>query len=140
MSLESSFKVVVLAGDCTYGIIKCQPPTQKEFAMSYEQIIEKYRIDNICPEIDNELNGMFVDILGDDFELGIFSEQRLNNDDSFVVTVEISCESATLNSDEIKKIQTSVEERLSHNLGKDWKIVQEKFDGVQVIFNEDILS
>jgi len=33
--------------------------------MSYDQIIEKYRIDDICPEIDNELNGMFVDILGD---------------------------------------------------------------------------
>lgn len=108
--------------------------------MSYEQIIEKYRIDDICPEIDNELNGMFVDIFGDDFELGIFSEQSPNNDDSFVVTVEISCESATLNSDEIKKIQTSVEERLAHNLGKDWKTVQKKFDGVQVIFNEDLVS
>ncbi len=108
--------------------------------MSYEQIIEKYRIDDICPEIDSELNGMFVDILGDDFELGIFSEQSPNNDDSFVVTVEINCDSATLNSDEIKKIQSSVEERLSHNIGKDWKVVQKKFDGVQVIFNEDIVS
>ena len=108
--------------------------------MSYEKIIEKYRIDDICPEIDNELNGMFVDILGDEFELGIFSEQSPKNDDSFVVTVEISCDSATLNADEIKKIQASVEERLSHNLGKDWKVVQKKFDGVQVIFNEDLVS
>jgi hypothetical protein len=108
--------------------------------MSYEKIIEKYRIDDICPEIDNELNGMFVDILGDEFELGIFSEQSPNNDDAFVVTVEISCDSATLNADEIKKIQASVEERLSHNLGKDWKVVQKKFDGVQVIFNEDLVS
>jgi hypothetical protein len=88
--------------------------------MSYDRIIEKYRIDDICPEIDNELNGMFVDILGDEFELGIFSEQSPKNDDSFVVTVEISCDSATLNSSEIKQIQTSVEERLAHNLGKDW--------------------
>lgn len=108
--------------------------------MSYEQIIEKYRIDDICPEIDNELNGMFVDILGDEFDLGIFSEQSPNNDDSFVVTVEINCDSATLNSDEIKQIQTSVEERLAHNLGKDWKTVQKKFDGIQVIFNEDLVS
>ena len=108
--------------------------------MSYEQIIEKYRIDDICPEIDNELNGMFVDILGDEFELGIFSEQSPRNDDSFVVTVEISCDSATLDSNEIKQIKTSVEERLAHNLGKDWKAVQKKFDGVQVIFNEDLVS
>jgi hypothetical protein len=108
--------------------------------MSYEQIIEKYRIDDICPEIDNELNGMFVDVLGDEFELGIFSEQSPKNDDSFVVTVEISCDSATLNSDRIKQIQSSVEERLSHNLGKDWEVVQKKFDGVQVIFNEDLVS
>ena len=108
--------------------------------MSYDQIIEKYRIDDICPEIDNELNGMFVDILGDEFELGIFSEQSPKNDDSFVVTVEINCDSATLNSDEIKQIQTSVEERLAHNLGKDWKTVQKKFDGIQVIFNEDLVS
>ena len=107
--------------------------------MSYEQIIEKYRIDDICPEIDNELNGMFVDILGDDFELGIFSEQSPKNDDSFVVTVEINCDSATLNPDEIKQIQSSVEERLAHNIGKDWKSVQKKFDGVQVIFNEEIV-
>lgn len=108
--------------------------------MSYEQIIEQYRIDDICPEIDNELNGMFVDILGDEFELGIFSEQSPKNDDSFVVTVEIGCDSATLNSEEIKQIQTSVEERLALNLGKDWKVVQKKFDGVQVIFNEDLVS
>jgi len=108
--------------------------------MSYEQIIEKYRIDDICPEIDNELNSMFTDIFGDDFELGIFSEQSNKNDDSFVVTVEISCDSATLNSDEINQIQTSVEEALSHNLGNDWKVVQKKFDGVQVIFNENLVS
>lgn len=108
--------------------------------MTYEEIIEKYRIDDICPEIDNELNGMFVDILGDEFELGIFSEQSPKNDGSFVLTVEISCDDATLNPDEVKKIQSSVEERLSQNLGKDWKIVQEKFDGVQVIFNEDLAS
>ena len=107
--------------------------------MSYDQIIEKYRIDDICPEIDNELNGMFVDILGEDFELGIFTEQSPNNDDAFVVTVEITCEDATLNSDEIKQIKSSVEERLSHNLGEDWKVVQKKFDVVQVIFNEDLL-
>jgi hypothetical protein len=108
--------------------------------MSYEKIIEKYRIDDICPEIDNELNGMFIDILGEDFELGIFSEQSPNNDDAFVVTVEITCEDATLNSDEIKQIQSSVEERLAHNLGKDWKVVQKKFDGIQLIFNEDLVS
>ena len=108
--------------------------------MSYEQIIEKYGIDDICPEIDNELNGMFVDILGDEFDLGIFSEQSPNDDDSFVVTVEINCDSATLNSDEIKQIQSSVEERLSHNLGKDWEVVRQKFGGVQVIFNEDLVS
>ena len=108
--------------------------------MKYDDLIEKYRIDDICPEIDNELNGMFVDILGDEFELGIFSEQSPKNGDAFVVTVEISCDSATLNPDEIKQIQTSVEERLSNNLGKDWKVVQKKFDGVQVIFNEDLVS
>lgn len=56
------------------------------------------------------------------------------------VTVEISCDSAALNPDEIKQIQSSVEERLSYNLGKDWKVVQKKFDGVQVIFNEDLVS
>ena len=108
--------------------------------MDYEKLIEKYLIDDICPEIGNELNGMFIDILGDDFELGIFSEQSPKNDDSFVVTVEINCDSATLNSDEIKQLQSSVEERLSHNIGKDWKVIQKKFDGVQVIFNEDIVS
>jgi hypothetical protein len=107
--------------------------------MNYEELIKKFRIDDICPEIDNELNGMFVDILGDEFELGIFSEQSPKNDDSFVVTVEVSCEDATLNSDEIKQIQSSVEERLAHNLGKDWKVVQKKFDGIQLIFNEDLV-
>ena len=49
--------------------------------MKYDDLIEKYRIDDICPEIDNELNGMFVDILGDEFELGIFSEQSPKNGD-----------------------------------------------------------
>ena len=108
--------------------------------MSYEDLIEKFRIDDVCPEIDNELNGMFIDILGEEFELGIFTEQSPNNDDSFVLTVEISCEDVNLDSDQIKQIKSSVEERLAHNLGKDWKTVQKKFDGVQVIFNEDLMS
>ena len=108
--------------------------------MNYQDLINEFRIDDICPEINNELNGMFVDIIGDEFELGIFSEQSPTNDSSFVVTIEINCDSATLNSDEIKQIQTSVEERLAHNLGKDWKVVQKKFDGVQIIFNEDLVS
>ncbi len=108
--------------------------------MNSEEMLEKFRIGDICPEIDNELNGMFVDIFGDDFELGIFTEQSPNNDDAFVVTVEISCECSTLNSEEVNQIKSSVEERLSHNLGKDWKTVEKKFDGVQVIFNDDLLS
>ncbi len=107
--------------------------------MNYEELIEKFRIDDICPEIDNELNGMFVDILGENFELGIFTEQSPNNDDAFVVTVEIFCENSTVNSDEIKQIKLSVEERLAHNLGKDWEAVQKKFNGVQVIFNGDLV-
>jgi hypothetical protein len=108
--------------------------------MSYEKIVSKYRIDDICPEIDNELNGMFIDILGDDFELGIFSEQSPKNNDAFVVTVEISCEDKILNLDEIKQIKLSIEDRLANNLGKDWEIVQKKFNGVQLIFNEDIVE
>lgn len=106
--------------------------------MSYEDITSKYRIDDICPEIDNELNGMFVDLIGDDFELGIFSEPSPENDDSFMVTVEIVCEDASLDSDQIDQIKSAVEERLAHNLGNDWKTVQEHFDGVQIYFNEEL--
>jgi len=108
--------------------------------MNCKELIEKYRIDDICPEIDNELHGMFIDIFGEDFELGIFPEPSTKNDDSFVVTVEIVCDSANLDVKEIKQIVASVEDRLSHNLGKDWKNVVKKFDGVQVIFNEYIVS
>ena len=108
--------------------------------MNYEELIEKYRIDDICPEIDNELNGMFVDILGEDFELGIFTEQSPNNDDSFVVTVEINSEEAILNAEDIKNIKSSVEGRLGHNLGQDWETVQKKFDGVQIILNEELMN
>jgi hypothetical protein len=108
--------------------------------MNYEELINTFLINDICSEIDNELNGMFVDLFGDDFELGIFTETSPNNDESFVVTVEISCQDTSLTSDKIKEIKSSVEERLSHNLGKDWKIVQKKFDGVQVILNEDLMS
>ncbi|MFM1955873.1 MAG: hypothetical protein RIR20_693 [Pseudomonadota bacterium] len=124
----------------TCGKMVSQPYDFMESVMNYEELIEKYKIDDICPEINNELNGMFVDILRDDFELGIFSEPSPKNDDSFVITVEIVCDSATLDAKDVKQIITSVEEKLSHNLGKDWKSIQKKFDGVQVIFNEDIVS
>lgn len=108
--------------------------------MSYEEVIETYRIEDICPEIENELNGMFVDILGDDFEIGIFPEQSTKTDDAFVVTVEIACEDATLDSTGIQLIKSSVEERLSHNVGDDWKVAQKKFDGVQIFFNDELIS
>lgn len=108
--------------------------------MSYDEVIEKYRIEDICPEIDNELNGMFIDILGDDFEIGIFPEQSARTDDAFVVTVEIACEDASLDSKEIQQIKSSVEERLSHNLGDDWKDAQKNFDGIQIFFNDELIS
>lgn len=107
--------------------------------MSYEDITSKYRIDDICPEVDNELNGMFVDLFGDDFELGIFPEPSPENDDSFMVTVEIVCDGASLDSDEATQIKSAVEERLAHNIGKDWKTVQKHFDGVQIYFNEELV-
>ena len=108
--------------------------------MNTEDLIDKYRINDISAEIDNELNGMFVEILGDDFELGIFTEYNPNNDDTFILTVEITCKNATLSSEKVKQIKSSVEERLSHNLGDGWKAVKKKFDGVQVILNEAIVS
>lgn len=107
--------------------------------MSYEEITSKYRIDDICPEIDNELNGMFIDLLGDEFEMGIFPEPNPDNDDKFLVTVEITAEDATLDSEEAKQIKTAVEERLAYNLGDDWSAVQKHFDGVQIYFNEELV-
>jgi len=108
--------------------------------MSYEKIVSKYRIDDICPEIDNELHGMFVDLLGDDFELGIFSEESPVDSNLFVITVEITAEDASLDSDQATQIKSSVEERLSHNLGSDWKSVQKNFGGVQIYFNDELLN
>jgi hypothetical protein len=106
--------------------------------MTYDEIIEKYRLDDICPEIDNELNGMFIDILGDEFEMGIFPEPSPKDDDNFVVSVDITCDGVSLQVDDLKKIRDSVEERLIYNIGKDWKTVQKKFDGVQIFFNGEI--
>lgn len=108
--------------------------------MSYEDVVSEYRIDDICPEIDNELNGMFVDILGDDFEIGIFPEGDAENEDLFLVTVEIVCEGATLKKDQAQKIKSAVEERLFHMLGDDADTVRESFGGVQIILNEDIVG
>jgi hypothetical protein len=42
---------------------------------------------------------MFVNIIGDDFELGIFTKQSSNNEDAFFVILEISSEDCSLNSD-----------------------------------------
>ena len=108
--------------------------------MSYDKIISKYRIDDICPEIDNELSGMFIDLFGDDFEIGIFPEESPEDSNSFVVTLEIMAEDASLNSDQALQIKSAVEERLTHNVGKEWKSVQKHFDGVQIFFNDDLLN
>jgi len=44
---------------------------------------------NPCPEIDNQLQGDFIDILGNnEFELGIFPEEDPNNDSNFIITCE----------------------------------------------------
>ena len=102
-------------------------------------IISRYRIDDICPEIDNELNGMFIDIIGRDFDIGIFPEGNPKDAESFLVTVEIMAEGAKLNSKEAEQIKKLVEERLVHNLGKDWTVVQKHFGGIQIFFNEDLL-
>ena len=107
--------------------------------MGYEDITSQYRIDDICPEIDNELNGMFIDLLGDDFEIGIFTEGSTANEDSFVVSVEIMAEGASIDLSQAQQIKSSVEERLAHNLGADWQLVQQHFDGVQIYFNDDLL-
>lgn len=105
--------------------------------MNYEEIVETYRIEDICPEIDNELNGMFIDLLGDDFSMGIFPEPNPDDEEKFLVTVEISAENCALDDGAIEKIKTSVAERLAHNIGKDWKKIEGSFGGVQIFLNDE---
>jgi len=106
--------------------------------MSYDEINEKYRLDDICPEIDNELNGFFVDLLGDDFELGIFPEPNPENENKFSVTVEINCDDADLDDGSVSAIKKAVEERLAHNIGSDWKNIKKYFSGVQIYLNDEM--
>ena len=108
--------------------------------MKYEELVEDFQLEDICAEIGNELNEYFVDILGNDFEIGIFSEKISNKKDSFCVTVEIVCQDTMLNDEEIQQIASSVEEKLSHNLNGCWKDVQNIFDGVQIIINDKLIS
>lgn len=108
--------------------------------MSYEDLANKYRLDDICPEIDNELHDMFTDLLGDDYELGIFPEESSDKKDGFLVTVEIVADGVSLDANQAKSIKTSVEERLAYNIGKDWKVVQKHFVGVQIYLNEELLN
>ena len=107
--------------------------------MSYEDLVSKYRIDDICPEIDNELHGMFIDLIGDEFELGIFPEGDPSNEDNFLVTVEIVCEGVELDQEQAKEVKEAVEQRLAHNLGSDAKTVLKNFSGVQIYMNDELL-
>ena len=106
--------------------------------MSDDDIVSEYDLNNICPEIDNELNGWLVDLIGDDFELGIFPEPSPDDENAVVVTAEIMAEDAELNSEQVAAIRKAVEERLAHNLGDQWEALKPNFGGVQVFFNDEL--
>ena len=106
--------------------------------MSYDDIVSEYDLDNVCPEIDNELNGWFVDLIGDDFELGIFPEPSPDDENAVVVTAEIMAEGVELSSEQVTAIRKAVEERLAHNLGDQWEALKPNFGGVQVFCNDEL--
>ena len=108
--------------------------------MSYDDIIATHDIDNLCPEIDNELNGFFIDLIGDSFEMGIFPEPDPNNEDGFVVSVEITDEALTISGEQAKQIRDAVQERLQYNLGDAWSAVEASFGGVQIFCNDQMLD
>jgi hypothetical protein len=108
--------------------------------MSFDEIISKYGIEDICPEIDNELNGFFTDLIGDDFEMGIFPEGSADDESKFLVTVEITKKKAKLNSDQVAQIKENVTERLFHMLGNDAGKVKKYFEGVQIFLNDKPVS
>lgn len=103
--------------------------------MQYDEIIEKFKLDDICPEIDNEINGQLIDLIGDSFESGIFPEPSTKNDNFFVITLEINeCETELIE-DDIVKLKSLVLERLIHNFGADWTKLKKFFDGIQIFIN-----
>ena len=106
--------------------------------MSGDDIVSEYDLNNICPEIDNELNWWFVDLIGDDFELGIFPKPSPDDENAVVVTAEIMAEDAELNSEQVAAIRKAVEERLARNLGDQWEALKPNFGGVQVFFNDEL--
>lgn len=108
--------------------------------MTYEELVSEYRLDDLCPEVDNELNGMFVDMLGDDFEMGIFPEQDPDDESKFFVTVEISCEGVELSTEQQGTVRHSVEEHLFRMLAGDAESVRSHFNGVQIYLNDNLLG
>ena len=108
--------------------------------MSFEDLVATYRIDDICPEIDNELRGMFEDIFGEEFDLGIFPEDNPVDEEKFLVTVEIMCDGVTLDENSVRGIKSAVEEKLFYMLGDDADVVRNSFGGIQIILNEGLIE
>ncbi len=108
--------------------------------MTYEEILAEYKLDDLCPEVDNELNGTFIDMLGEEFEIGIFPEQDPDDEGKFLVTVEISCDGAELSTSHQNDIRALVEEHLFKMLSGDADVVRPLFSGVQIYLNDDLLG
>ena len=74
--------------------------------MSFDDISSEFNLDDLCPEIDNELQGTFIDILGnDEFELGVFPEEDPDNDSNFIITCEFMEVSGSINSSQVEQIK-----------------------------------
>ena len=108
--------------------------------MTYDELMEEYSIADICPEIDNDLNGFFIDICGENFEMGIFPEPDSDNENNFVVTVEINSEEADLSKEDTSSIKKMVEQELWKNLHNDAETVKKYFAGVQIFLNDDLVE
>ena len=83
--------------------------------MSFDDIAAEFNLDDLCPEIDNQLQGDFIDILGNnEFELGIFPEEDPNNDSNFIITCEFMEASGSINSSQVEQVKLKVTDALKN--------------------------
>jgi len=106
--------------------------------MSFDDIAAEFNLDDLCPEIDNQLQGDFIDILGNnEFELGIFPEEDPDIDSNFIITCEFTEASGSINSSQVEQVKLKVTDALKNMIGERWGEIQDNFSGVTIYFNDD---
>jgi len=110
--------------------------------MDFDEFVNKFNFEEICLEVENQIQDLLSENLSDPYEIGMFPEQDGENDGNVFITLDIDSESTNLTDEQAASMAEEIEQTALGLInesfdGSDLEEFKKFFSGVQIYLNGD---